>query len=286
MGDILERARKGIIAYRGEPPPEYKRGKVFISDPGDFGRGIYYTTLKARAKAVAGEAHVTQKEIEFDNPFIIDYGEAYATLVQDYNTLGHGIDLEARLRNCKRLTIDMLNKGYDGLIAVRKDKTGKVVELEIVDYRPYKTGGETMSNEHISDTGLGVGGAPRKGVPKTEKERKEEHIRRYGTEELPPRGSGLDSIDKYAGQPIILINIETGKVIPGGRVVSEEKALATGCHGYDIGEGKRMLWSKGVVGTLSLPEQEKYCKVGMDLKPMTGRLKKRITALREAGIEF
>lgn len=104
---------------------------------------------------------------------------------------------------------------------------------------------------------------------------KEEHI-----------SSGLDSIDKYAGQPIILINIETGKVIPGGRVVSEEKALATPCHGYDLGEGKKMLWSKGVVGTLSLPEQEKFCKVGMDLKPMTGTLARRITALREAGIRF
>lgn len=98
--------------------------------------------------------------------------------------------------------------------------------------------------------------------------------------------SGLDSIDKYAGKPIILVNVETGKIIPGGRVVSEEKALATPCHGYDLGEGKKMLWSKGVVGTLSLPEQEKFCKVGMDLKPMTGALKRRITALREAGIEF
>lgn len=144
---------------------------------------------------------------------------------------------------------------------------------------------DRITEERIT-SGLGVGGAPRKGKPKTEEERKEEHIRRYGTEELPPGGSGLDSIDKYAGQPIILINLDTGKVIPGGRVVSEEKALATGCHGYDIGEGKRMLWSKGVVGTLSLPEQDKFCKVGMDLKPMTGRLKKRITALREAGIRF
>lgn len=141
-------------------------------------------------------------------------------------------------------------------------------------------------HKHITDTGLGIGGSPRRGKPKTEEERREQHITRYGTEELPFRGSGLDSIDKYAGQPILLINVETGKGIPGGRVVSEEKALATGCHGYDIGEGKRMLWSKGVVGSLSLPEQKKFCHAGMDLKPMTGALKKRITALREAGIEF
>lgn len=48
-----------------------------------------------------------------------------------------------------------------------------------------------LKEEHISESGLGVGGAPRKGKPKTEKERKKEHIRRYGIEELPPRGTGL-----------------------------------------------------------------------------------------------
>lgn len=162
-------------------------------------------------------------------------------------------------------------------------KDGKFIPAKVLrdypelkkKYTQYFKGGDNPMSERIKDTGLGVGGTPRRGKPKTEKERKEEHI-----------SSGLDSIDKHAGQPIILINIETGKVIPGGRVVSEKKALATPCHGYDIGEGKRMLWSKGVVGTLSLPEQEKFCKVGTDLKPMTGRLKKRITALREAGIEF
>jgi len=48
-----------------------------------------------------------------------------------------------------------------------------------------------IKEERIFESGLGVGGAPRKGKPKTEEERKEEHIRRYGTEKLPPRGTGL-----------------------------------------------------------------------------------------------
>jgi len=41
------------------------------------------------------------------------------------------------------------------------------------------------------ETGLGVGGAPRKGRPKTEEERLATHKARFGTSELPPRGTGL-----------------------------------------------------------------------------------------------
>jgi len=51
---------------------------------------------------------------------------------------------------------------------------------------------DRIKEEHISESGLGVGGAARKGKPKTEEERKKEHIRRYGTEKLPPRGTGLE----------------------------------------------------------------------------------------------
>jgi len=88
------------------------------------------------------------------------------------------------------------------------------------------------------------------------------------------------------GKPIGLLNLETGEVISGGLVVNEEKALATPCHGYDLGLGKKILWSPGVIGGLSLPEQEKYCKMGMDIKPATPALARRIKALREAGVRF
>ena len=93
-------------------------------------------------------------------------------------------------------------------------------------------------------------------------------------------------LDKLDGKPLLLLNLETGEVIPGGLVVNEAKALATPCHGYDLGEGKKMLWSKGVIGTLSLPEQERFCQAGMDIKPATGALARRIKALREAGVKF
>ena len=40
-------------------------------------------------------------------------------------------------------------------------------------------------------SGLGVGGRPRMGVPKTELERLASHQARFGVGSLPPRGSGL-----------------------------------------------------------------------------------------------
>ena len=41
------------------------------------------------------------------------------------------------------------------------------------------------------ESGLGVGGRPRMGRPKTTEERLATHARRYPGETLPPRGEGL-----------------------------------------------------------------------------------------------
>ena len=43
----------------------------------------------------------------------------------------------------------------------------------------------------LLSSGLGVGGRPRRGRPKTEAERLATHRARFGTESLPPRGTGL-----------------------------------------------------------------------------------------------
>jgi len=40
-------------------------------------------------------------------------------------------------------------------------------------------------------TGRGVGGGPRRGRPKTDKEREATHQRRFGNKKLPKRGTGL-----------------------------------------------------------------------------------------------
>ncbi len=42
-----------------------------------------------------------------------------------------------------------------------------------------------------ASTGLGSFGIPRRGQPKTETERLASHQSRYGTTQLPPRGTGL-----------------------------------------------------------------------------------------------
>ena len=100
------------------------------------------------------------------------------------------------------------------------------------------------------------------------------------------KGGARIDIKKLDGKLILIIDLEKGEVVPGGLVRNEAKALATPCHGYDLGEGKKMLWSPGVIGTLSLPEQQRFCTAGVRLEPATGALARRIKALREAGIKF
>ena len=45
--------------------------------------------------------------------------------------------------------------------------------------------------QEITYSGLGIGGRPRGGKPKTEAERRATHKALFGDEELPPRGTGL-----------------------------------------------------------------------------------------------
>ena len=53
--------------------------------------------------------------------------------------------------------------------------------------------GKTRKNSIGSarGTGLGTGGTPRRGVPKSEAERLATHETRFGSSKLPPRGTGL-----------------------------------------------------------------------------------------------
>lgn len=138
-----------------------------------------------------------------------------------------------------------------------------------------------MSDKHLS--GLGAGGEPRKGQPKTEEERRATHLARYGEEKLPPRGTGLS---KHLGdREIICADINSGEVLEGGSVADEQTALESPCHGYKL-DGGRLVFSRGIKGALNKYEIEKYCKAGLDLKPPPPRLAARIKALREAGVHF
>lgn len=57
--------------------------------------------------------------------------------------------------------------------------------LAVVGYLVYKNISKS------SASGLGLGGRGRAGMPKTEAERVATHLSRYGTTQLPPRGTGL-----------------------------------------------------------------------------------------------
>jgi len=56
-----------------------------------------------------------------------------------------------------------------------------------------KGGGKPVAGEvhHLTKSGIGVGGRPRRGRPKTEAERRATHRLLHGTSKLPPRGTGL-----------------------------------------------------------------------------------------------
>jgi len=135
--------------------------------------------------------------------------------------------------------------------------------------------------KHIVDkTGIGIGGEPRYGKPK-EEERREEHIRRYGEEKLPPRGTGLREIN------VLFLIVPKMELERGGIVVDEKKALASRCHGYRIpldGEVSELVWCKGIIGALDEEEKKKYCKTGIDWGKTPETLQKRFKILHEAGI--
>lgn len=130
----------GMKLYRGEP--EYRVPGRFNSDPGDFGRGIYHTTSKARA-GVYGT--VKTVALKLANPLILDVERAYDLGAGVFNTLGNNprVSREQTIRNCERLTRWLLRKGYDGLVSVSKGRRFSGprdhTELEIVSYKPYNS---------------------------------------------------------------------------------------------------------------------------------------------------
>lgn len=63
--------------------------------------------------------------------------------------------------------------------------------------------------------GMGVGGRARLGEPKTELERQATHLKRLGTRELPPRGTGLRVQPRGEGRMPSAIRLQPAM---GGRI--------------------------------------------------------------------
>jgi len=131
-----------MTVYRGVRPK--LPGKEYASDPGDFGRGIYYTTNKSMARAYGIDKKIETIKLELKNPLQLTEEEAY-DLAEKYNTLGHGVDEATRIKNAERMTKDLLAQGYDGIIST--DKRGF---KEIVDFRPYLAQKPPVVKEEIT----------------------------------------------------------------------------------------------------------------------------------------
>jgi hypothetical protein len=118
----------GIKVYRGIGR---SRGD-FASDPGDLGRGVYYSTAYARAKCYAS-AGLETKVITFKNPLILLVEEAYELSDKYGGTCFQGLSVEQKLKNAEAMTLDLLSKGYDGLLSCNE----RMGEIEVVDFRPF-----------------------------------------------------------------------------------------------------------------------------------------------------
>ena len=137
---IRHRILSGIPVRRGFRKIFCER--EYISDPGDFGRGIYYDTNYHRAKTY-GE--VAKSILKLTNPIVLSSGEAYeiaekfqtVRLHDDWYAQNNSQDsMQARINNAQKMTEFLINQGYDGLASINV----KMGSIEIVDYRPYIEG--------------------------------------------------------------------------------------------------------------------------------------------------
>lgn len=138
----------GISVRRGS---RIKRGGTsYQSDPGDFGRGIYYTTSYTRASTYGD---VEKNTLKLKNPIVLSVDEAYALSekyetvrlseekeTELFNKVGRSGIRQARvdelLKNSQRLTDDLLAKGHDGLVSISPRG-----EIEVVVFQPLSTKG-------------------------------------------------------------------------------------------------------------------------------------------------
>lgn len=133
---FLKATTEGIPVNRGIKP--HRASVPYTSDPGDFGRGIYYSTNWHRARSYAtSEKDVEKSVIKFKNPAVLTDHEAYKiserfhTIVlsdEEFKAIkGYQERIQKLLDNALEMINYMIGQGYDGF------KDGN---LEIVDYRP------------------------------------------------------------------------------------------------------------------------------------------------------
>ena len=141
----------------------------------------------------------------------LDQIEAECALLQ-----GHATDpscpCDTDTENCERkhlLTIEALAKEAYPML---EDETEKQLMIDLADQaRAWRKRVEQLTINPTGDptSGLGIGGEPRYGEPKTAAEREAEHLARYDTTEIPERGSGQKENPK---EPVRIERGETREV--------------------------------------------------------------------------
>jgi hypothetical protein len=128
---LRTRLRVGMNVWRGT-----NGGAHRPADPGDFGRGTYYSTSFFRAQC---HGKVSRVSLRLDNPLILTVEEAYSQIADrfltvrgtsDYAGAGPFSDRELRALEATQAMIDL---GYDGVVSVTPRKNGGS-ELEIVRF--------------------------------------------------------------------------------------------------------------------------------------------------------
>jgi SPP1 gp7 family putative phage head morphogenesis protein len=142
---VRKSLQSGKVMYRGQRPKI--EGREYSSDPGDFGRGVYYSTSAVRAKQYGA---ISKTIVVLHNPLILTDRQAY-DLSDQYKTVRlpeseieaiakstprgqiHQAIVKRQLDNAQRMRDDLVAKGYDGLVSVRSSGRG---ELEVVVFQP------------------------------------------------------------------------------------------------------------------------------------------------------
>lgn len=100
--------------YRGLKKESEHLHEEFASDPGDYGRGEYWTD---DLEFAAGYGNVISKEIELNNVYCIPRDEVLP-LIYEYETCKSGLTREQRLENTTRLTEMFKAKGYSAVLTM------------------------------------------------------------------------------------------------------------------------------------------------------------------------
>jgi hypothetical protein len=111
-----------MAMFRGESvDSELKRQRGFASDPGDYGRGEYWTDSQEFA-ATYGE--VRTSVIQLKNALRLEL-KTMAQLIRDeYGMTQAWKPHEFRIAAADRFTSDMKSKGYDGIVVFGYEMPG------------------------------------------------------------------------------------------------------------------------------------------------------------------